>query len=126
MSNIPAELKYTKDHVWVKVEGDTAKMGITDFAQDQLGDVLFVDLPEEDSEVVAGEVFTEVESSKTNSEVPSPITGSVVAVNEALDDEPEAINEDPYAAWIVEVKLNDTAELDDLLSATDYEAGLEE
>ena len=126
MSNIPAELKYTKDHVWVKVEGDTAKMGITDFAQDQLGDVLFVDLPEEDSEVVAGEVFTEVESSKTNSEVPSHITGSVVAVNEALDDEPEAINEDPYAAWIVEVKLNDTAELDDLLSATDYEAGLEE
>ncbi len=126
MSNIPAELKYTKEHVWVKVEGDTAKMGITDFAQDQLGDILFVDLPEEDSEVVAGEVFTEVESSKTNSEVPSPITGSVVAVNEALDDEPEAINEDPYAAWIVEVKLNDAAELDDLLSATDYEAGLEE
>lgn len=126
MSNIPAELKYTKEHVWVKVEGDTAKMGITDFAQDQLGDILFVDLPEEDSEVVAGEVFTEVESSKTNSEVPSPITGSVVAVNEALDDEPEAINEDPYAAWIVEVKLNDAAELDELLSATDYEAGLEE
>ncbi len=126
MSNIPAELKYTKEHVWVKVEGDTAKMGITDFAQDQLGDILFVDLPEEDSEVVAGEVFTEVESSKTNSEVPSPITGSVVAVNEALDDEPEAINEDPYAAWIVEVKLNDVAELDELLSATDYEAGLEE
>ena len=71
-------------------------------------------------------MFTEVESSKTNSEVPSPITGSVVAVNEALDDEPEAINEDPYAAWIVEVKLNDAAELDELLSATDYEAGLEE
>ena len=95
MSNIPAELKYTKEHVWVKVEGDTAKMGITDFAQDQLGDILFVDLPEEDSEVIAGEVFTEVESSKTNSEVPSPIIGSVVAVNEALDDEPEAINEEP-------------------------------
>jgi glycine cleavage system H protein len=126
MSNIPAELKYTKEHVWVKVEGDTVKLGITDFAQDQLGDILFVDLPEEDGEVTAGEVFTEVESSKTNSEVPSPVTGSVVAVNEELDDSPELINEDPYANWIVEVKLSDASELDDLLSAADYEAGLED
>jgi glycine cleavage system H protein len=126
MSNIPAELKYTKEHVWVKVEGDTAKLGITDFAQDQLGDILFVDLPEEDGEVTAGEVFTEVESSKTNSEVPSPVTGSVVAVNEELDDSPELINEDAYANWIVEVKLSDASELDALLSAADYEAGLED
>jgi glycine cleavage system H protein len=126
MSNIPAELKYTKEHVWVKVEGDTVKMGITDFAQDQLGDILFVDLPEEDGEVTAGEVFTEVESSKTNSEVPSPVTGSVVAVNEELDDSPELINEDAYANWIVEVKLSDASELDALLSAADYEAGLED
>jgi glycine cleavage system H protein len=124
MSNIPAELKYTKEHVWVKVEGDTAKLGITDFAQDQLGDILFVDLPEEDGEVTAGEVFTEVESSKTNSEVPSPVTGSVVAVNEELDDSPELINEDPYANWIVEVKLSDASVLDALLSGADYEAGL--
>ena len=120
----PADLKYTKDHVWVKVEGDTAKVGITDFAQEQLGDILFVDLPEEGAELTAGEVFTEIESSKTASEVPAPVSGEVVAVNEDLDDSPEAINEDAYAAWIVEVKVTDG--LDDLISAADYEAGLED
>ena len=120
----PADLKYTKDHVWVKVEGDTAKIGITDFAQEQLGDILFVDLPEEGAELTAGEVFTEIESSKTASEVPAPVSGEVVAVNEDLDDSPEAINEDAYAAWIVEVKVTDG--LDDLISAADYEAGLED
>ena len=120
----PADLKYTKDHVWVKVEGDTAKVGITDFAQEQLGDILFVDLPEEGAELTAGKVFTEIESSKTASEVPAPVSGEVVAVNEDLDDSPEAINEDAYAAWIVEVKVTDG--LDDLISAADYEAGLED
>lgn len=120
--NFPADVKYTKDHVWVKVDGDTAKIGITDYAQDQLGDILFVDLPEEGDSLEKGENFTEVESSKTASEVPAPISGEVVAVNELLDDEPEAINEDAFEAWIVEVKIEDATELDDLMDAAAYEA----
>ena len=122
----PTDLKYTQEHAWVKVDGDTAKIGITDFAQEQLGDILFVDLPEVDSEITAGEVFTEVESSKTTSEVPAPISGLVVAVNEELDDSPENINDDAYEAWIVEVKISDASQLDELLSAADYESGIEE
>ena len=121
----PAELKYSSEHVWVKVEGDTAKFGITEFAQDQLGDILFVDLPEVGSTFAAGEVFTEIESSKTASEAPMPVGGEIVAVNEALDDSPENINEDAYAAWIVEVKLDDASKVDELLSAEAYEGGLE-
>ncbi len=120
--NFPADVKYTKDHVWVKVDGDTAKIGITDYAQDQLGDILFVDLPEEGDSLEKGENFTEVESSKTASEVPAPISGEVVAVNELLDDEPEAINDDAFDAWIVEVKIEDASELDDLMDAAAYEA----
>lgn len=120
--NFPADVKYTKDHVWVKVDGDTAKIGITDYAQDQLGDILFVDLPEEGDSLEKGETFTEVESSKTASEVPAPISGEVVAVNDLLDDEPEAINDDAFEAWIVEVKVEDATELDDLMDAAAYEA----
>ncbi len=121
----PAELKYTSEHVWVKVEGDTAKLGITEFAQDQLGDILFVDLPEAGATFSAGDVFTEIESSKTASEVPIPVSGEIVAVNEELDDSPENINEDAYAAWIVEVKMDDASQLDDLLTAEAYEGGLD-
>ncbi len=120
--NFPTDVKYTKDHVWVKVDGDTAKIGITDYAQDQLGDILFVDLPEEGDSLEKGENFTEVESSKTSSEVPAPISGEVVAVNELLDDEPEAINDDAFEAWIVEIKIEDATELDDLMDAAAYEA----
>lgn len=120
--NFPADVKYTKDHVWVKVDGDTAKIGITDYAQDQLGDILFVDLPEEGDTLEKGENFTEVESSKTASEVPAPISGEVVAVNELLDDEPEAINDDAFESWIVEIKIEDATELDDLMDAAAYEA----
>ncbi len=120
--NFPADVKYTKDHVWVKVDGDTAKIGITDYAQDQLGDILFVDLPEEGDSLEKGEIFTEVESSKTASEVPAPISGEVVAVNELLDDEPEAINDDAFESWIVEIKIEDATELDDLMDAAAYEA----
>lgn len=119
--SFPAELKYTKDHAWVKVEGDTAKIGITDYAAEQLGDIVFVDLPEEGDELTKGDTFTEIESSKTASEVPAPISGEIVAVNADLDDEPEAINDSAYDAWIVEVKL-DEADLDDLLDAAAYEA----
>lgn len=120
--NFPADVKYTKDHVWVKVDGDTAKIGITDYAQEQLGDILFVDLPEEGDSLEKGENFTEVESSKTASEVPAPISGEVVAVNELLDDEPEAINDDAFESWIVEIKIEDATELDDLLDVSAYEA----
>lgn len=120
--NFPANAKYTKDHVWVKADGDTAKIGITDYAQDQLGDILFVDLPEIGDSLEKGENFTEVESSKTASEVPAPISGEVTAVNELLDDEPEAINNDAFEAWIVEIKIEDASELDELLDATAYEA----
>lgn len=122
----PADLKYTSEHVWVKVEGDTAKLGITEFAQDQLGDILFVDLPEVGATFSAGDVFTEIESSKTASEVPMPVGGEIVAVNEELDDSPENINEDAYVAWIVEVKMSDASELDALITAEAYEGGLEE
>lgn len=120
--NFPADVKYTKDHVWVKVDGDTAKIGITDYAQEQLGDILFVDLPEEGDSLEKGENFTEVESSKTASEIPAPISGEVVAVNELLDDEPEAINDDAFESWIVEIKIEDSTELDDLLDVSAYEA----
>lgn len=125
MSNIPEELKYTNEHVWVLVEGDVAIMGITDYAQEQLGDILFVDLPEADEDISAGDVFTELESSKTTSEVSTPVSGTIIESNEELDDSPELINEDAYANWIVKVKLSDDSELDELLSAAEYEAGLE-
>lgn len=120
----PSELKYTKEHVWVKVNGNTAKIGITDYAQEQLGDILFVDLPAVGDQVNVGETFTEVESSKTATEVASPVTGEIVAVNEELDDSPEAINDDAYEAWIIEVEVSDGIE--DLLTAEEYEDGLEE
>ena len=119
----PENLKYTKEHLWVKKDGDTVKIGITDYAQDQLGDILFVDLPSPGDQITAGDTFTEVESSKTASELPAPVSGEIVAVNDELDDSPEKINEGAYDAWIVEVKTDD--DLSGLLSAADYEAGLE-
>ena len=121
----PADLKYSAEHVWVKAEGATAKLGISDFAQDQLGEILYVDLPAVGKEFAAGDIFTEVESSKTTSEVAIPVSGKVVAVNDELDDAPEDINENPYGCWIIELELANPAELDALLSADDYEAGLD-
>ena len=122
--NYPNDLKYTSDHVWVKVEGDKVIVGITDFAQDQLGDVLYVDLPAEGDSFAKGEVFSEVESSKTASELALPFAGEVTKVNEELDDSPELLNEDPYTNWIAEFKAEDASELDALMSAADYEASL--
>ena len=110
-----ADIKYTKDHAWVKIDGDTAKIGITPYAAEQLGDIVFVDLPEE------GETFTEIESSKTASEVSSPVSGEIISVNEALDDDPESINEDALSAWIVEVKLSDD-DTSDLLDSSEYDS----
>ena len=122
--NYPNNLKYTSDHVWVKVDGDKVIVGITDFAQDQLGDVLYVDLPAAGDTFAKGEVFSEVESSKTASELQLPFAGEVLKVNEDLDDSPELLNEDSYTNWIAEFKAEDLSEIDALMSAADYEASL--
>ena len=118
--NFPAELKYTKDHEWMVMEGDTAVIGISDFAQDALGDVVFINLPEVGDTVTAGESFGDVESVKAVSDVNSPVTGVIVAVNEDLADSPENLNSDPYGSWIIKVE-NITA-TEELLDAAAYEA----
>ena len=124
MKVIP-ELRYSDKHTWVRVEGDYALVGITDFAQDQLGEVLFVEMPEVEDELTKGEDFGVVESSKVASDLIAPISGEVVEINERLEDEPEYINQDPYDAWIVKVKLSDADELESLLSPEDYESKIE-
>ena len=117
---IPNELRYTKDHEWLKEEDGVAVIGITDFAQNALGDVVFINLPEAGDEVVAGESFGDVESVKAVSDLLSPVSGIVKAVNEELIDAPEMLNSDPYGAWIIKVEqINDREEL---LDADDYEA----
>ena len=118
--NLPAELHYTKDHEWMKMEGDIAVIGISDFAQDALGDVVFINLPEVGDTVTAGESFGDVESVKAVSDVNSPVTGVIVAVNEDLADSPENLNSDPYGSWIIKVE-NITA-TEELLDAAAYEA----
>ena len=118
--NYPVELKYTKDHEWIKMEGDIAVIGISDFAQDALGDVVFINLPEVGDTVTAGESFGDVESVKAVSDVNSPVTGVIVAVNEDLADSPENLNSDPYGSWIIKVE-NITA-TEELLDAAAYEA----
>ena len=118
--NFPAELKYTKDHEWMKMEGDIAVIGISDFAQDALGDVVFINLPEVGDTVTAGESFGDVESVKAVSDVNSPVTGVVVEVNEELNDSPENLNSDPYGAWII--KVEQITETEELLDAAAYEA----
>lgn len=120
MSTIPAELSYTKSHEWVSVEDDVYTIGLTDYAQDALGDLVFVNLPEEGDEVVSGEAFADVESVKAVSDVFSPVTGVVIAINEELLDAPETINEDPYGAWFV--RVGNVTEVGDLLDADAYAA----
>ena len=117
--NFPAELKYTKDHEWMKMEGDIAVIGISDFAQDALGDVVFVNLPAVGDEVTAGESLGDVESVKAVSDLISPGSGVICEVNEALDDAPETLNEDPYGAWII--KVEKVTEEEELLEADAYE-----
>jgi len=125
--SFPNELKYSKDHEWVRVEGNKAVSGITSHAAEALGDVVFVELPEVDDSVTAGEAFGSVESVKAVSDVFSPVSGTVVAVNEALLDSPELINSDPYGeGWMIEVEMEDASQLEELLSASDYEAFLKE
>ncbi|MBP3587649.1 MAG: glycine cleavage system protein GcvH [Clostridia bacterium] len=118
--NFPAELKYTKDHEWMVMEGDIAVIGISDFAQDALGDVVFVNLPQVGDTVTAGESFGDVESVKAVSDVNSPVTGVIVAVNEDLADSPENLNSDPYGSWII--KVENITETEELLDAAAYEA----
>ena len=119
MTIIP-DLKYAKSHEWVKEEGGVATVGITDFAQDALGDVVFINLPEAGDEVVAGESFGDVESVKAVSDLLSPVSGIVQAVNEELMDAPEMLNSDPYGAWII--KVEQVTDREELLDADDYEA----
>ena len=118
--NFPAELKYTKDHEWMVMEGDIAVIGISDFAQDALGDVVFINLPEVGDTVTAGESFSDVESVKAVSDVNSPVTGVIVEVNEDLADSPENLNSDPYGSWII--KVENITETEQLLDAAAYEA----
>ena len=122
--SVPEELQYTRSHEWVRTEGDTATIGITDHAQDELGDIVFVELPETGATFDAGDSFGTVESVKAVSDLYTPVGGEVVEVNEALSESPERINEDPYGeGWIVKIQVSGEA---DLLSASDYEQFLEE
>lgn len=118
--NYPAELKYSKSHEWVKMEGDVAVIGISDFAQDALGDVVFVNLPSVGDAVTAGAAFGDVESVKAVSDLVSPVSGEIVEVNEALADEAEALNSDPYGSWII--KVSGITATEELLDAAAYEA----
>jgi glycine cleavage system H protein len=119
--NIPENLKYTKDHEWVRVEGDEAYVGITDFAQRELGDIVYVEVETVDEEIEEGEVFGTVEAVKTVSDLFMPISGTVLEFNEELEDAPESVNEDPYEkGWMIKLKLSDPSEVDKLLSAEDY------
>ena len=117
---LPADIYYSNDHEWARMDGDTIKVGISDYAQDQLGDIVFVELPAVGDSFEKGEEFGTLESVKAVSEIYLPIGGEIVAVNEALEDSPELVNEDPYAHWIVEVRPSDASEYEELLSKDDY------
>ena len=122
MSKILAGLKYSESHEWVKVEGNVAVVGVSDFAQKEMGDITYVDMPEVDDEVTAGEEFGALESVKASSDLISPVSGTVVAVNEELEDAPEQVNEDAFGNWIIKVEMSDPSELDKLLDAEAYKA----
>lgn len=122
MANIPDDLHYSKDHEWVRVDGNVAIVGITDYAQDSLGDVVYVELPKVGDDFAANESFGSVESVKAVSEVFSPVSGSIAAINESLSDEPEKVNTDPYGAgWMIRVEMSNSGEVDSLLTAAEYE-----
>ena len=126
MSKILDDLRYADSHEWVKLEGDIATVGITDYAQHALGNIVYVDMPEVGDEVTKGEEFGAVESVKAASDLISPISGEVVEVNEALEDEPELVNADAFGNWIMKVRVSDPAEIDNLLDAKGYAAICEE
>ena len=121
--NIPSELKYTKDHEWIQVEGTIATIGITDFAQGELGDIVYVDVDTLDDTIAEGEVFGSVEAVKTVSDLFMPLTGEVIEFNDALEDDPELVNSDPYnKGWMIKIKFTDNSQLEDLLDAAAYES----
>ena len=121
--NIPSELKYTKDHEWIKIDGNVATVGITDFAQSELGDIVYVDVDTLDDTVDKDEVFGSVEAVKTVSDLFMPLTGEVIEFNENLEDNPEDVNTDPYGkGWMVKIKISDTSQVDNLLDAEAYKA----
>jgi len=119
--NIPSELKYTKDHEWVKIDGDIAIIGITDFAQSELGDIVYVEVETLDETLEADEVFGTVEAVKTVSDLFLPLSGEIIAFNDTLEDDPEKVNTDPYnEGWMIKVKYSDASQIDSLMSAEDY------
>lgn len=120
MSKVLESLRYSETHEWVKVEGDIAIVGVTDFAQSEMGDITYVDMPDVDDEVVKDEEFGALESVKASSDLISPVSGVVVENNEALEDAPELVNQDSYENWIIKVKMSDPEELNDLISAEEY------
>lgn len=121
--NIPSELKYTKDHEWIMIEGDVATVGITDFAQSELGDIVYVEVDTLDETLDSEEVFGTVEAVKTVSDLFLPLSGEIIEFNENLEDEPEKVNTDPYGeGWMIKLKISDASEVDNLLSADDYKA----
>ena len=121
MSKVVEGLLYSEDHEWIKVEGNVATVGITDLAQDQLGEIVYVELPDEDDELDQGDTFGVIESVKAASDSFMPVSGKIVETNEDLEDEPEALNSDPYANWIIKVELSDESQLEGLMDAKKYE-----
>lgn len=124
MSKIIEGLYYSESHEWARVEGDIATIGITDYAQHELGNIVYVDMPDVDDEFEAGEEFGAVDSVKASSPLNIPVGGTVIEVNEALQDDPQLVNRDPYGAWMIRVRLSDPADLDALMDAAAYEASL--
>lgn len=123
--NFPENIRYTSEHEWIRVEGDEAYVGITDYAQSELGEIVFIDVPTEGETVVQGEVFGSIEAVKTVSDLNMPVTGEVLEINGALDAQPELVNNDPYGeGWIIRIAVKDAAELDSLMDAAAYQASL--
>lgn len=121
--NVPNDLKYTPEHEWIRVEGDEVVIGVTDFAQGELGDVVFIEIETEGETLAIGETFGTIEAVKTVSDLYMPVDGEIVKVNEALEDTPELVNSQPFGdGWMIRIKLSDLSQLDDLMSASDYEA----
>jgi len=124
--NVPEDLKYTKEHEWIRVEGNTATIGITDWAQGELGDIVFVELPEPDSQMIYMDTFGTIEAVKAVSEIYSPINGKVLEVNAALEDDPMVINRDPYGeGWMIKAELEDPGQVDELLDAAGYKGPID-
>ena len=123
--NFPENIRYTSEHEWIRVEGDEAYVGITDYAQSELGEIVFIDVPTEGETVAQGEVFGSIEAVKTVSDLNMPVTGEVLEINGALDAQPELVNNDPYGeGWIIRITVKDAAELDSLMDAAAYQASL--